>query len=173
MGGMQTITQQARHRTWDRIAVLGYTAIGVHLMINGQHVSAHPGELDYSQPHYWRADRSFLRASFHWDDVPDDVVRADDELLVDVPYVLSTQSITAGIVADDARTIDVPIYIGLGERDVSPDPHAEPAMYAGSADITLQILPRSGHCHSFANTRQDMYERIVEWNGSLPAGSAS
>jgi surfactin synthase thioesterase subunit len=163
MGGFQTITQQAAHRTYDGCLILGFTAHGVHLTIGGQLVSAHPGELDPTQPDYALRDRRLLRSTFHWDDVPGDVLAVDDSLLVEVPYVLSTQSITEGIVRDDAATIDVPVYINLGERDVSPDPHAEPGFYRASRDITLHILPRSGHCQNFASTRLEMYDRIDRW----------
>lgn len=104
-----------------------------------------------------------LRSTFHWDDVPEDVIAVDDALLVEVPYVLSTQAIMTGIVTGDAAKIDVPIYINLGERDVSPDPHAEPGYYTACRDITLHILPRSGHCQNFANTRLEMYDRINRW----------
>ncbi|MDB5430145.1 MAG: hypothetical protein JWP35_1261 [Caulobacter sp.] len=162
MGAMQTITQQAMFGSYDRIAVLGYTAIGVHLHVAGQVTAAHR-ELDPAAPAYWLADRAMLRKSFHWDDVPEPVLAADDALLVEVPYVLSTQSIQAGIVAEDAAKITCPVYICLGERDVSPDPHAEPALYAASPDVTLHILPHSGHCQNFAFTRQIMWDRIDRW----------
>ncbi len=171
MGGMQTITQQANHATYDRVLVLGYTAIGVHLTVGGALVSVHPGELDPSQPDYSLRDRSFLRSTFHWEDVPDAVLAADDALLVDVPYVLSTQSIMAGIVTQDAGRIAVPVYICLGETDVSPDPHAEPGFYKGSPDVTLHILPRSGHCQNFASTRAVMWDRIDAWIRSIPQES--
>ena len=168
MGGMQTITQQANHATYDRVLVLGYTAIGVHLTVGGALVGVDPGELDPSQPDYSLRDRRFLRSTFHWEDVPDAVLAADDALLVDVPYVLSTQSIMAGIVAEDAGRIDVPVYICLGQREVSPDPHAEPGFYKGSPDVTLHILPRSGHCQNFASTRAVMWDRIDAWIRSIP-----
>ncbi|MCW1384803.1 lysophospholipase [Novosphingobium sp. KCTC 2891] len=163
MGAFQTITQQAAHQTYDLCLILGYTAFGVHLTIGGASVSAHPGPLDLTSPDYAKRDRTFLRSTFHWDDVPDDVIAVDDSLLVEVPYVLSTQAITEGIVREDAARIDVPVYINLGERDVSPDPHAEPGFYRASRDITLHILPRSGHCQNFAETRLEMYERIDCW----------
>jgi pimeloyl-ACP methyl ester carboxylesterase len=163
MGGFQTITQQAAHCTYDLCLILGYTAYGVQLTVDGKLVSADPGELDTSQPDYALRDRTFLRSTFHWDDVPDDVIAVDDGLLAAVPYVISTQSITQGIVREDAASIKVPIYINLGERDVSPDPHAEPGFYRASRDITLNILPRSGHCQNFANSRLEMYDRIDCW----------
>lgn len=167
MGGMQTITQQAAHRSYDAILVLGYTGFGVHLTIGGQLISADPGPLDFTQPGYSVRDRRVLQATFHWDDVPADVIAADDALNVEVPYILSTQAISAGIVADDAGIIDVPLYICLGERDVSPNPHGEPSCYPGSRDITLHILERSGHCQNFASTRYTMWDRINRWVDGL------
>jgi Alpha/beta hydrolase family len=163
MGGMQTITQQAEHGTFDGCLILGYTAYGVHLHFGDQVVSAHPGELDFSQPDYDKRDRKLLHKSFHWDDVAPHVIEADDALNVEVPYILSTQAISEGIVRDDAAKLRVPLYICLGERDVSPDPHREPSYYTGSTDITLHILPRSGHCQNFATTRTQMYQRMHRW----------
>lgn len=167
MGGMVAITQQAEHRTYDRLLVLGYTAVGVHLSIGGKLVAADRGPLDTGKPDYTWADRSMLREGFHWEDVPDDVVAVDDALQVEVPYMLSAQSLATGIVTQDAARIDVPVYICLGERDVSPDPYAEPSYYRGTRDVILHILPRSGHCQSFASTRHEMYERIDGWLRSI------
>jgi pimeloyl-ACP methyl ester carboxylesterase len=169
MGGMQIVTQQAAHRTFERLIVIGYTALGVHLTIGDALVSADPGPLDLSSPQYVLAQRDMLRSTFHWEDVPDDVVAVDDSLLVEVPYVLSAQSLTTGIIAADAGAIDVPVLISLGQRDVSPSPHDEPACYRSSPDVTLHILPRSAHCQSFATTRHELYARIDGWLRSLEA----
>src|SRR5690606_13474314 len=98
LGGMQTITQQAAHRTFDGIGILGYTAYGVHFSLQGKLVMADPGPLPDDSPDYLLADRQFLREGFHWDDVPDDVVAYDDSLLVEVPSLLARQSISTGIV---------------------------------------------------------------------------
>ncbi len=163
MGAMQTITQQAQNDTFDAVLILGYTADGVHLMFGGQQVSVDPGPLDMSAPDYDIRDRSRLRETFHWSDVPEDVVRVDDQLNVEVPYVLSSQSIMKNIVCDDAAAIAVPIYINLGERDVSPDPYAEPSFCRASRDVSLHILPKSGHCQNFAESRLEMFDRIDRW----------
>lgn len=168
LGGMQTITQQALLQTYDAIGVLGYTAQGVHLCMNGQAFSADPGPIEPDEPPYWTLDRSNVRESFHWDDVPEDVIQADDALLVEVPTVLSKQSVTGGIVTGDAKKITVPVYICLGERDVSPDPYMEPWFYNQAPEVLLHILPRSGHCQSFASTRVQMWDRLDSWIRSLP-----
>ena len=163
MGAFLTITQQAAHRTYDLCLILGYTAFGVHLTVGGRLMSANPVALNLNGPDYVLPDRAMLRSTFHWEDVPDDVLAVDDGLAVEVPYLIGAQATIEGIVRDDAASIDVPIYINLGERDVSPDPHAEPGYYRGSRDITLHILPRSGHCQTFASTRLEMFDRIDSW----------
>jgi pimeloyl-ACP methyl ester carboxylesterase len=163
MGAFQTITQQAEHATYDRCLILGYTAIGVHLTFGDDVVSADRGPITPDEEDYILHDRSVLHTSFHWEDVAPHVIAVDDSLNVEVPCTLSRQSTMMGIVTEDASKITVPVYICLGERDVSPDPYGEPSYYKSSPDVTLHILPRSGHCQNFATTRGEMYARIGGW----------
>jgi pimeloyl-ACP methyl ester carboxylesterase len=163
MGGCQTITQQANHATYDRCLILGFTAIGVHLTFGDDVVSADRGPITPDEEDYILHDRSVLHKSFHWDDVTPHVVAVDDSLNREVPCTLSRQSTMMGIVTEDAGKIAVPVYICLGERDVSPDPYSEPSYYKSSRDVTLHILPSSGHCQNFATTRGEMYAWIGGW----------
>jgi pimeloyl-ACP methyl ester carboxylesterase len=167
MGGMQTIVQQAEYATYDAAMVLGYTADGVHMTLGGQLVRADtlPGEPPTGD--YLKGGREYLHEGFHWEDVPADVIAADDALAVETPAVIGLDSIKTGIVAEDAGRIEVPVYICLGERDVSPDPHREPAYYRRCRDLTLHILPRSGHCQNFASTRHQMWNRMHRWARSV------
>jgi hypothetical protein len=57
----------------------------------------------------------------------------------------------------------VPVYICLGEIDVSPDPYSEPSYFRNSPQVTLHILKRSGHCQVLASTRVEMFDRINRW----------
>ncbi len=166
MGGFQTITQQAAHATYDRVLVLGYTAIGVHLTMGGQQFAAER-PYDDAMGDYWLLDHASIAESFHWNDVPREVLEVDEALAVEVPQMLSNQSTQRGIVSEDAGRIAVPVYICLGERDVSPRPHDEPSYYKASPYVTLHILPRSGHCQSFASTRMEMIDRIDGWIRSI------
>jgi pimeloyl-ACP methyl ester carboxylesterase len=59
---------------------------------------------------------------------------------------------------------DVPVFLGFGAAlDVSPNPHSEPANYTGSPDVTLYLVPGSGHCHNFASHRTQLWDRIATW----------
>lgn len=162
MGGMQIIIQQADHRSFDAVMIMGYTAEGVHFTMGGRKMRA-ADHIPTDGPDYNRNDRAPLHEGFHWQDVPADVIAYDDGLAVETPSCIGLDSIRTRIVADEASRIDVPVYICLGERDVSPDYHAEPSYYRASRDVTLHVLPHSGHCQSFASTRHQMWDRMNHW----------
>jgi hypothetical protein len=162
MGGMQTILQQADHRSFDAIMVLGYTAEGVHMVMGGRKFPA-ASVIPQESPDYTQNDRSAMHEAFHWSDVPAEVIAYDDSLSVETPAGIGLDSIRTRIVADEAARIAEPIYICLGENDVSPDYHAEPSYYRSSPDVTLHILSRSGHCQTFASSRHEMWDRMTHW----------
>jgi hypothetical protein len=163
MGAMMTVIQQARHRTHDAIMVLGYTADGVHMTMGGQLVRAADLIPAEEGPDYPENDRAPLREGFHWEDVPDDVIAADDALAVPTPSAIGLTSIATGIIRAEAAQIDVPVYFCNGERDVSPDLQAEPGYFRACTDFSLHCLPRSAHCHNFAGTRRVLWDRMHDW----------
>lgn len=184
MGGCVTIVMQGRHETFRAIAPLGYSAIHTvlpqrdaadrqrgldhHAAIGARDVGAisveeaSQGVVDFVYP-------------FHWDDVPADILAADMEGgyplrktapawgSLTVPPCAVTM-MTPGVVAAEAASVKVPVLIAMGERDVCPDPHAEPSAYAGSRDVSLFIAPRMAHMHNFASTREQLWTRIESWS---------
>src|SRR5207302_1666098 len=69
-----------------------------------------------------------------------------------------------------AARIEVPIFLGNGDLDVSADFHAEPATYPLARDITLFQLAGSAHCHNFATTRTTLWDRLVRWIQAINPG---
>ena len=179
MGGMLAIYQQSLHRSFDAIAPLGYGTIGPIINyspeIGGDGISlpsresimgpAADGAFD-AMP---LADRTAaeLRHHFYWDDVPPEVIAADDLSNTDIPGVCGLLSVVPFIASDHAGRVTCPVFIGLGERDSTPDHHNEPRAYYSSDDITLYLLPKSGHCHNMANTRHQMWDRLARWVEAL------
>ena len=164
MGGMMTVIQQANQRSYEAIMVLGYTADGVHTTTDGKKFRAWDAIPEGAEfPDYTFPERAPLHEGFHWDDVPADVIAVDDTLAVEVPAGIGIISIKTGVIREEAAQIDVPVYFCNAERDVSPDPHAEPALFPACTDFTLHILPNSGHCQNFASTRHRMWERMHRW----------
>lgn len=183
MGGGVSIIMQARHRTFDAIGVLGYSA--VHTVLPQRTSEAREtaqAQYQYSRrtaPEELSVERSsagvpdFLYP-FHWEDVPADIVDADMRGGYPVrrsapPFGSLTipncvvAMMGPGFVRDDAARIEAPVFLGYGERDVSVAPHAEPAAFAAAKDISLIVVPRMAHMHNFAGTRHLLWDRLSAW----------
>ncbi|MFT4057171.1 MAG: hypothetical protein QM681_21890 [Novosphingobium sp.] len=196
LGAALLIYQQARHRSFDGIAVLGFSAIHAHPATppGGRPVTVawYPRDArleecreplnaallaeagDAAAQAAWEA----LAWGFHYDDVPLDVVeqdlahyegiaRGDDTAAPSPPWYASRtpqraarSTLTPGIVASEAAAITVPVLVAMGERDLVPDPRAEPRAYHSTTSIDLFVCPRMGHVHNMAGTRALMWQRI-------------
>lgn len=177
MGGCILTVHQGRRATFDAVAFLGWS---------GRH-TAFPdpsgGTLPITVPrrgddlHHALMPTMFspdqFRYCFHYDDVPTEVVDLDLGVGVgagDSPAWRSAGAppcamtmLSPGVVSPEARTITVPVLVASGQRDVVPDPHAEPAAYPGSPDVTLVVVPEMGHMHNFAGTRLRLWDRLAGW----------
>lgn len=121
--------------------------------------------------------------SFHYDDQPADITALDMKAsagLVDpLPEWRSATTpacgvymVAPGAVALEAASIRVPVFIGVGERDVVPDPWAEPKAFKSAVDIQLYVCPRMAHMHNFAHTRTRFWARIHNWGEGVAAQRA-
>ncbi len=117
--------------------------------------------------------------AFHYDDEPIDIVRADMAAGIGVAPLpgwhsatvppCAAQMVSPGAVAAEAASIRVPVFIGVGERDVVPTPHAEPRAYFSSPDVTLVVTERMAHMHNFAHTRENLWSRLHLWGEAIAA----
>lgn len=188
MGGGVTILMQGRHRTYDAIAALGYSAIHTVLpqptaagqkkvmeamSVNGRWTD--PKALTFSTAVRAGADHAYVG---FYDDVPQDIIDAKlkhgypvskdgpNWLSRTVPYCVIAM-MSPGYVAEEAAHIDVPVLVGVGERDVVPNPLAEPAAYQSTRDVSVFIAPRLGHTHNLGNNRQALWNRIEDWSRTV------
>ncbi len=185
MGGCVSIVMQATHRTCDALGVLGYSAI--HTVLPSP-----SGGVEIDAVARGRTDREAIEAeadaiggidvfswAFHCEDVEPALLQAD----LEGGFPFRTESVppwgsatippaaasmlSPGVVAAEAAAVDVPVFIGVGDRDVCPDPRREPAAYAASSDITVQIVPSMAHMHNFASTRAVLWERLHAWGATI------
>ena len=157
MGAMVLIAQQAAYSTYDGIAVLGWTNIGVTdvdtdaLSFLAQNVG------------YLPSDRKMMRSMFHMEDVPLDVIEQDDVVAELTPSPLAIDALKPGIVANQAAQITKPVFLCFGERDISPDPDAEAAFYKSAPSVEFVRLENSAHNHNFSSVRTKLWRRLLEW----------
>jgi alpha-beta hydrolase superfamily lysophospholipase len=80
-------------------------------------------------------------------------------------------SMVPGSCAPESARISVPVFLALGDRDMAGPPHLIPASYPGSPDVTLLVLPATGHAHFIFPARQHLFERVAGWcEAMLPEG---
>jgi len=178
LGGYLAIAQQALFSSYTALAILGCT---------NQHVAPlnlDPAFIDRSatpvgraalaheilsalrQP-YFEGPREYLQSWFHLADVPADVIAADSVTAKSVvPRVFGTAMIP-GIVAEHAARIEVPVLVGYGVVDVSPEPRAEARLYCRSPDVTTVIVEGSAHCHNMASSRHRLWRRLLAWAATV------
>ncbi|MAU53288.1 MAG: hypothetical protein CMN17_13200 [Roseovarius sp.] len=156
MGGMLLIDQQANFDTFEKIAVLGWTNKGVGFDTQALKELA-------KSPGYLPTDRKQMRPIFHLEDVPVEVIEADDDQASLTPSPVAVDALQPGIVAREAEKISVPVFLCFGERDISPDPNGETPYYKNSPEVSLVILEGSGHNHNFATTRESLWVHIAHW----------
>jgi hypothetical protein len=154
--------------------MLGYSAIGLSLPRPPAGGTSSTG--GGVPPPERLTDREVMAYLFHWEDVPAEMVAADmkGEHPTREPPLPPWASdrrpggrhwsaSIPGVIAHWAGVIECPVFIGLGERDVSPDPWSEPAQFRRARDITLFVVPRMGHMHNFAGTRTLLWDRLEGW----------
>ena len=182
LGGYLAITQQSLFSSYAGLATLGCTNqhvaplnldpafIARSATAQGRDELAKQILSSLPEP-YFEGPCEYLQSWFHLADVPADVVAADCVTAKSVvPRVFGTAMIP-GIVAEHAARIDVPVLIGYGVVDVSPNPRAEARLYRRSPDITTVVLADSAHCHNMASSRHRLWRRALGWAATVTYAS--
>jgi pimeloyl-ACP methyl ester carboxylesterase len=175
MGAMMTVLLQAQARPYDAVVLLGFSTRGLP-----EYLSADVRELAQDVPTVRARLVELSKTMFP---VPYPVIRSSGngaelygsakaepagvaalkratEHVLAVPAFLS---MLPGNVAPEAAQIDVPLFLGLGERDMAGPTHQIPAAFPASGDVTLQILPETGHSHFLFPTREHLFARLAHW----------
>lgn len=157
LGGMLSIVQQAAHRSFDRVAVLGWSNLGLNLDPRALRPMFDPsGKYAYSSPE--------LRRAFHMSDLPADVLDCPAEREVfPVSLTLAAEAADRETTRRAAGSIEAPVFVCFGAEDTAPSPRSEVACYARADDVTFFQLAGSAHCHNFAGTRTALWDRLLRW----------
>ena len=159
IGGMVLITQQAAHRSFDRVAILGWSNQSLALPAEEiEALKSHCIEPGYAEP-----PRENMRALFYGAHVPTALIEADEAVASKTPSCLLRDSLTPNIVRDAAAAVQCPVFIAQGSVDTSPNPHLEVPFYQDSRDITLLMLDDTAHCHNFEPLRHRLWSRMADW----------
>ena len=68
-----------------------------------------------------------------------------------------------GSSAPECARLNVPILLAVGDQDIAGPPHEIPASFPASPDVTLLVLPATGHCHFLFASRRHLFARASDW----------
>jgi pimeloyl-ACP methyl ester carboxylesterase len=179
MGGMVVGVQQARHSTFDALAVLGHGGDGLASLLNAAERAIVEGPAEglddrmvalareRARRDYERPARRLPPGSFFGPDVPRPV---RDAFLDQQTVLLETCGLASMIPSatdGDKAVIDVPLFLAFGDHDLSSDYRSGLSRYSSVTDATLLTVVGSGHCHNQSGRRIELWERLGRWAGAV------
>jgi pimeloyl-ACP methyl ester carboxylesterase len=176
-GALITCYQQARHRSYAALALLGFAGRGlVDYLTDEERACIDDG--DALRSHLPR-----LVAARFGDPLPASQTSSSD-LLVRVEVAddaraalqasgtrllacVGLTSMVRGASRAELAAVDVPLFLGVGDADITGPADRLPGDFPGARDVTLYVLTSSGHNHNVAPTRQLLWDRIARWIRSV------
>ena len=87
------------------------------------------------------------------------VAKTDAPLLA----VGGMMSLIPGSIGPEMKNIQVPVFLGIGDRDLIESPHTVPAEFPACNDISLMVLASTGHNHFLYPNCERLFARMHGW----------
>jgi pimeloyl-ACP methyl ester carboxylesterase len=169
MGAMLVTLQQAAFRPYNALALLGFSTRGLPEMLT-------PAEQTEAKCAV-RGDDYYIRLAKQ---------RFSGQALADIPArregsaalkaaaaplltVSAMQSMLPNNVAAEAASIDVPIFLAVGDKDITGRPEAIAPRFSSAPNARLLVLENTGHHPFIAPSAPVLYAALASWATSLAA----
>jgi pimeloyl-ACP methyl ester carboxylesterase len=175
MGAMLTAMQQAQHGGHEALMLFGFGTQGLPAALS-------PEELAFANdPAATRANIQRLARTRSPEPYPEigrtpqgkelfagdkadrrgvEALQAARDRLLVTPGLFS---MIPGSTVPECAQIATPLLLAVGDRDIAGPPHEIPASFRASRDITLWVLPETGHCHFLFDSRRQLFARAGDW----------
>jgi len=184
LGALLAIVQQAEHGSFDALVLLGVSTRGLRQVLSEE-------ELAYAdRPQALRSELVRLarkRSGDAWFELPAAAragaiyggdadpaalaaMRSVGCAVVSVPALFS---MIPGSSVPWAARVRVPVFLGIGERDITGPPHEVPASFPASRDVMLHVLPGTGHSHFAFATCERLFDRVAAFARSVTCPARS
>ncbi|TXH05868.1 MAG: alpha/beta fold hydrolase [Nevskiaceae bacterium] len=181
MGAMMTLLQQALRRQHAGIALLGFSTRGLpeylppqvrELAQDTTAVRAKMQKLArtmFVQPYPVIKPSPQSGAIYSGKGADPRGAAAIKQIADALLPVCAFMSMVPGNVLPEAKRIDVPVFLGLGELDMAGPPHEIPASFPASRDVTLHVIRGAGHSHFLFPSRGELFDRLAAWARTVVA----
>ena len=176
-GALLTVHEQARHRPFAALALLGFAGHGLveHLTDEERALADDPDGVRAALPRLveqrfgdalpaFPGGTTSIFSNAAAPSAAKDAMRASQDRLL---ALLGLTSMIPGASAPELAAIDVPVFLGVGDADITGDPRVIPGHFPAATDITLFVLPDAGHAHNIAPTRARLWDRVAAWTRGL------
>jgi pimeloyl-ACP methyl ester carboxylesterase len=177
-GALLTVHQQARHRQFDALVLLGFAGRGLveHLSEEELAYANDPEGVRTALPDLvakrfgdglpvWESGPSSIFSGGSAPSAAKTAMRAAQARML---AMLGLTSMIPGASAAELAAVDVPVFVGVGSNDITGPPHLIPGDFPRAHDITLFVLAGAGHTHHIDARRAELWQRVVSWIESLP-----
>jgi pimeloyl-ACP methyl ester carboxylesterase len=176
-GALLVACQQAHHRSFDALALLGFSDAGLIDVLNENEMSfiGRPSELIAALPALVQTRfgeplpaRPYVDLDRPTDGRAESVVaEADRQAGTQLLAVVGLMAIIPGSMKPELDEIDVPVIGAVGEHDIAGDVGLLAGQLPQCGDLTLVTLPNVGHNHNLSDSRFILWERLLRWLTSL------
>jgi pimeloyl-ACP methyl ester carboxylesterase len=174
LGALLAIVQQAEHESFGALVLLGATTRGLRVVLSDDELAyadrpeaARAALLRLAQQRSggaWFALPAAMRAGALFNGGADPAALAAMRAIAcDVVSVLALFSMLPGITAPWSERVRVPVFLGVGERDITGPPHELPAAFPASRDVTLHVQPGASHSHFAFASCEGLFDRVAEF----------
>jgi len=175
MGAMLTVVQQERHKSYKSLILLGFSNQGLPDMLtdeekfyidNAEKTRRNARKLAeqyFSEPYVGEKKRELPPGASKNNSISDIAKQAVAKTKAPLLAVGGMMSLIPGSIRPEMESITVPIFLGLGDRDLIKNPHAVPAEFPECSELALLVLRDTGHNHFLCETRFLLFERIAYW----------
>lgn len=175
MGAMLTVLQQAHDRHHAALILLGFSTQGLAPALSAEE-AAFAGDpmgarrnvvrlarLRSPEPYAEMTSSAQSRRIFAGKNAERHAVEALQRVRTRLLVTAGLFSMLPGSTAPECAQIDTPIFLAVGDRDIAGLPHQIPANFPGSSDVTLLVLPATGHSHFLFASRRHLFARVQNW----------
>ena len=184
LGALLVIVQQAEHESFDGLVLLGVGTRGLRQVLSDEELgyadrpeAARAALVELAKkrsPEAWFELPALARAGAIFGGGADPAaLAAMRQVGCEVVTVPALFSMLPGCSAPWAARVRVPIFLGIGERDITGPPHEVPASFPASPDVTLYVQPGAGHSHFAFATCEQLFARLAAWTHERGRSSRS
>jgi pimeloyl-ACP methyl ester carboxylesterase len=177
-GALLVAYEQARHGTFDALALLGFSASGLPGVLNDDEIRFAWRPQEFSEARIELTRSRFGEPLPDWTHTGASSGNDSGASSIDIDHALESASsrllalvgmtaIMPGAVQPQLDEISNPVFAALGEEDLAGTLDVLPAQFPVCNDLTLFELKQAGHNHNVAPTRAQLWQRLLGWAPSV------